>query len=100
MKLRRSRSDLQQRVDQYGALAGVVASRRDELSLRQDELADLAGCSVGFIHALERGKPTVQLGKVLDVLGVLGVHLSLASGGETSVSIEPELRARLDQGSE
>lgn len=77
---RRTRVDLHERTDHHGALAAVVRARRAELTLRQDELADLAGCSVRFVHVLESGKPTVQLDKVLAVLEVLGLHLSLERG--------------------
>jgi len=57
-----------------------VRNRREALGLRQAELADLAGCSPRFLHALEHGKPTLRLDKVLDVLGVLGLDLLLVTG--------------------
>lgn len=62
------------------ALAASVRARRIQLGLRQSELADLAGCSARFVSALEGGKGAVQLDKVLDVLGVLGLDLVLAPG--------------------
>lgn len=60
--------------------AAMVRRRRMQLGLRQEELADLAGCSERFVHTLEAGKPTVRLDKVLDVLRVLGMHLQLMPG--------------------
>lgn len=62
------------------ALAEAVRRRRDELGLRQAEVADLAGCSQRFLHTLEHGKATLRLDKVLDVLAVLGLDLSVVPG--------------------
>jgi HTH-type transcriptional regulator / antitoxin HipB len=58
-------------------LGDVVRQRREELGLRQDELADLAGVSTRFVHTLEAGKPTVQLDRVAAVLDVLGLELAV-----------------------
>ncbi|HSW27945.1 MAG TPA: helix-turn-helix transcriptional regulator [Longimicrobiales bacterium] len=62
------------------SLGRAVRSRREELGLRQSELADLAGCSERFVHTLERGKPSLRLDKVLDALEVLGLDLLVAPG--------------------
>lgn len=62
------------------ALARAVLARRQELGLHQSELADLAGCSVRFVHTVENGKPTLRMDKVLDVLEVLGLDLVVAPG--------------------
>jgi len=62
------------------ALSEGVRSRRVALGLRQRELAELAGCSVRFVHALENHKSTLQLDKILDVLEVLGLDLLLVPG--------------------
>ncbi|MDP2956112.1 MAG: type II toxin-antitoxin system Y4mF family antitoxin [Longimicrobiales bacterium] len=61
-------------------LAEVVRGRREELGLRQSELADLAGCSPRFVHTVEHGKASLRLDKVLDVLEVLGLDLLVAPG--------------------
>jgi HTH-type transcriptional regulator / antitoxin HipB len=58
-------------------LSGVVRGRRRDLGLRQQELADLAGCSVRFLHELENHKPRLALDKVSDVLEVLGLRLAI-----------------------
>ncbi len=55
-------------------------ARREELSLRQDELAELAGVGPRFVSDLETGKDTVRLDKVLAVLGALGLHLQVEHG--------------------
>ena len=62
------------------SLARAVRERREELGLRQSELADLAGCSERFVHTVEHGKDSLRLDKVLDVLEVLGLDLLVASG--------------------
>ena len=67
-------------------LALAARQRREALGLRQEEVADLAGCSERFVWALERGKATVQLAKTLDVLGVLGLELAIRPGSGTVTS--------------
>lgn len=61
-------------------LAKLSRRRRKELGLTQLELAELAGCGPAFLYALERGKPTLRLDKVLDVLSVLGLRIRLEAG--------------------
>lgn len=61
-------------------LADTVRVRRKALRLTQPDLAALAECSVPFVVALERGKPTTRLDKVVDVLTVLGLHLKIEAG--------------------
>jgi HTH-type transcriptional regulator / antitoxin HipB len=63
-------------VSELSSLAQGVRRRRRELRLSQDELADLAGCSPRFIRALETGKQTVRLDKLLAVLTALGLELT------------------------
>lgn len=79
-KQRKSRADLHERAEQRGALAAAVFARRERLGLRQEELADLADCSVRFVHDVEAGKPTVQLDKLLEVLDALGLGLAVVEG--------------------
>ena len=50
----------------------IIRLARVSQKLRQDQLAAAAGVGVRFLIELERGKPTVQLGKVLAVLNALG----------------------------
>jgi HTH-type transcriptional regulator/antitoxin HipB len=71
-------------MDHYpgGSLAAEVRARRAQLKLRQEELADLAGVSERFVYALENGKPTVQLDKVVAVLNALGLHLEVHRGAD------------------
>lgn len=61
-----------------GSLAEIgadVRSRRRELGLGQQELADLSGTSARWIRSLEHGKPTVRLDKLAAVLEALGLQL-------------------------
>ena len=84
MKLRRSRMDLSARARERGDLAAVVMGRREELGLRQEEVAELADCSVRFVHTIEAGKTTLRLDKLLDVLTVLGLRLEIERGARPS----------------
>lgn len=52
-----------------------VADRRRAIGLTQRDLADLAAVSVDSVHAVERGKPSVQLEVLLAVLDALGLAL-------------------------
>ena len=63
-------------VEEIGA---VVRQARLAQGLRQDQLAAAAGVGLRFLVELERGKPTVRLGKVLAVLDALGCRLQVTS---------------------
>ena len=60
------------------ALGLVVRATRKAAGLRQDELAGAAGVGLRFVVELERGKPTAQIGKALQVLEALGCSLHIA----------------------
>ena len=59
-------------------IAEIVRARRRDLRLTQTEAADLAGCSPRFVRAVESGKPTLRIDKLLDLLDVLGLELTIA----------------------
>ncbi|HEY2044902.1 MAG TPA: type II toxin-antitoxin system Y4mF family antitoxin [Jatrophihabitans sp.] len=75
------------------ALATAIRSRRRQLRLRQDEVADLAGVSERFVYALENGKQSVQLDKVVALLSAIGLHLELHRGGAREIRLGSELSA-------
>lgn len=52
-----------------------VRAKRKELQLTQLEVAELADVSDRFIRDLEHGKSTAEIGKVIEVLAVLGYDL-------------------------
>lgn len=54
-----------------------IRAERRRLGLRQDQFAGSAGVGLRFLVDLERGKPTVRLDKVLDVLQALGLTLEV-----------------------
>lgn len=53
----------------------LIRRRRKALGLTQASLAEQANVGRRFLIELEDGKPTVQLGKVLRILSMLGVSL-------------------------
>ncbi len=61
-------------------LGEAVRQRRKLLGLSQVQTCDLAGVGPAFLYALEHGKPTVRVDKVLAVLEVLGLQLALREG--------------------
>lgn len=59
----------------FGAL---VRQHREALGLRLEDLASVAGVGIRFIHELEHGKPTCQIGRSFLVAALVGldpVHL-------------------------
>lgn len=63
------------------ALGLAIRHARKAHGLTQAELAGLAGTGPRFVSELERGKASAELGKVMDVLAVLGLRLLLAGNG-------------------
>ncbi len=60
-------------------LGQLVRKTRKAQGLTQLDVAGLAGLSNRFVIDLERGKETLQLQKVLDVLALLGLELTARS---------------------
>lgn len=77
-----SRSGTLLQVSDTAGLGLAVRTARRSHGLTQAELAGLAGTGLRFISDLERGKPTVEAGKALDVLAVLGLRVLVAGVGE------------------
>jgi transcriptional regulator with XRE-family HTH domain len=65
----------------------IRATRRTQ-KLRLDDAAGTAGVGHVFVREVERGKPTVQLGRVMKLLGELGIELK----AEVSDAVMPEFR--------
>ncbi len=56
-------------------LGALIRDRRQELQLRQVDIAGLGNTGNRFIVDLESGKPTIQLQKALDIISLLGLEL-------------------------
>lgn len=61
----------------FAQIATKVRKRRVELGLTQSDLAGLSNTGVRFVIDVEHGKPTIALGKLLDVLSALGLTLHI-----------------------
>lgn len=56
-------------------LGRTIRDTRRRAGLRQQELAGVAGVGVRFVIEVEAGKPTAQIGKVMQLLSALGLSL-------------------------
>ena len=59
-------------------LGEYIRAKRKQHSLTQVELAERSGVGIRFVRELEKGKLTVQLDKVNQVLGLFGETLKPA----------------------
>jgi HTH-type transcriptional regulator / antitoxin HipB len=80
------------------AIGSTIRDERKALGLRQDELAAASGVGLRFLVELERGKPTVQMGKVLDVLAALGCELQIRKPDGTTVDDQSPRRRAAETG--
>jgi len=71
----------------YGKIAtpaefgGIARRRRRESGATQTKIAGLSGVGIRFLSELERGKPTIELGKALKVLQRLGLDIWIMPRG-------------------
>lgn len=56
-------------------LGHLLRERRRGQGLTLKQVSDHTGFSVRFISEVERGKPTAELQKVIDLAGMLGIDL-------------------------
>lgn len=59
------------------ALGQAIRNTRRALGVTQPVLALSAGVGVRFVVELESGKPTAQIGKIMQVLATLGIGMTL-----------------------
>lgn len=58
-------------------ISDQVKTRRKQLHLTQQQLAELAGCTWKFVYDIEHGKETVRFDKLRAVLEALGLNLRI-----------------------
>lgn len=84
---------MKHRIDCAEDLGLVIRAVRKSTDVRQDDLAGTAGVSRQFAVDVEKGKPTVQLGRVLRLLQELGIILSAEIPDDASAELS-KLRSR------
>jgi transcriptional regulator with XRE-family HTH domain len=52
----------------------LIRQRRHALGLSLEDLASAAGVGIRFLHELEHGKPTCQIGRSFVVAGLVGLY--------------------------
>ncbi len=70
------------------SIGARLRAERKSLGLTQQELAELAGVSVRFVHEIEHGKRSAHVGKLIDLGAALGLELTL-SPRHTGVDSRP-----------
>ena len=65
-------------------LGAAIRAARKQLKVTQKELAMTSGTGLRFVIDLERGKPTCQIGKILQVLQALGLRVGLANASDAA----------------
>ena len=65
------------RIHSVNELADFIRKHRKSLGMTQADLAGASGLGVRFIGDLERGKPTCEIGKTMQVLTMLGIELEV-----------------------
>lgn len=64
------------------SLGQAIRKRRRELGYTQAFLADYAGVSTSFLSELENGKETIQAGKMMEIISLLGMDICIRRRGE------------------
>lgn len=83
-------------IDSPQALGMLIRAVRKTQSLRSDDLAAAAGVGNVFVIDVERGKTTVQIGKVFQLMAELGILLHAELPGK--LPTPEKLLARSDLG--
>ena len=71
------------RIFEPGNIGSLVKQKRNQLNMTQPQLAAISGTGVRFISDLENGKSTMQIGKILEILHVLGLDIYISERGIT-----------------
>lgn len=64
-------------IENAQALGEAIREQRRRLKVTQRDLGMSSGTGLRFIIDLEKGKPTCQLGKALEIVRALGLKLEI-----------------------
>jgi y4mF family transcriptional regulator len=62
-------------------MGNLVRRRRKEAGLTLKDAAGMAGVGIRFLSELERGKPTIQIGRAIEVLQLFGLEIHVRVRG-------------------
>lgn len=65
-------------INNVSDIGSLIKTYRKGMGLNQVEAAGLLGVGVRFLSELERGKSTLEIGKVLQVIHGIGLNLIVA----------------------
>ncbi len=66
------------------AFGRAIKTRRKELGYTQAHFSECTGLSASFLSNLENGKETVEMGKAMKVVQLLGMDMCLRVRGEAN----------------
>jgi HTH-type transcriptional regulator/antitoxin HipB len=69
-------------------LGAIIRGKRKSLGADQARAAGLSGVGIRFLSELERGKPTAEIGKALQVLDRLGIDIWILPRGRRPEDID------------
>ena len=62
-------------LDDVATLGRLIREQRGMMNLTLRDVAESTGLSLAFVHAVEHGKRTAEIGKVLFLANALGIDL-------------------------
>lgn len=77
------------KIESAAELGNLIRQKRKDLRRTQASVAGLSGVGARFMSELERGKPTLELGRTLQVLGRLGLDVWVVPRGWTPPGESP-----------
>lgn len=72
------------KINDIKMLGVLLYETRRKQGLTQEQLAATCGVGIRFLRELEHGKETCHIGKVMQVMQMLGIELFIVKRGETS----------------
>ena len=72
---------MRNRITDVASLEKAIRERRRKLGFTQAYLSEVTGLSVTFISDLENGKATIELGKTILLINMLGMDVMLEERG-------------------
>ena len=73
------------KITEVQCLGKIISERRKKLGYTQQQVSDVTGLSTSFISDAEHGKTTLELGKVIKLINILGLDISVTARDESTI---------------